>query len=223
LSRNIIPELDAVVEKTKAFVLADPKFRGVFDGSATRASYIEFLSQTYHYLKQTPLTLRTAVQTLTNHPNPIYRQVRDRFVHHEQEEEGHEDWVLNDIRALGGDVEAVKKMDPCPAVKAYVAESAFIATSRQAIAVMGLAYLLEGLAQQLGLMAVDNLKSRSGIPNIEKAVTFLKGHGHLDQRHMEELRQVVAAITDDDDKDAIVTRAKTASNQYTHLLHYSSF
>jgi pyrroloquinoline quinone (PQQ) biosynthesis protein C len=217
---SLITELASILEEATSTILGDPLFASIFKGTASRETYLAYLSETYHYIKQTPVTLRLGAETLARLDHPVYRAIRQKFIDHEKEESGHDDWVLSDIRALGGDAEAVQRSAPNPAVAAYIAEARFVATSRHPVAIFGEAFVLEGLAQRLGLEGSHNLRTRSGIPGIEHAVSFMHGHGELDQGHTVELEEVLALITDPEDQRHILRRARNVAYQYTHMLHY---
>jgi pyrroloquinoline quinone (PQQ) biosynthesis protein C len=217
--RDIVPELDGIIADTVAQLRADPVFSRIFDGTASPELYLRFLTQTYHYVKLTQVLLAEGAKALKDHPDPERRAFGERFAHHEAEEIGHEQWVLNDIRALGADVAAAERATPCAAVKGYLAMCAFVWDSRHPIALMGVSTLLEGVSEKLGSSTSRAFKERSTIPNIREALTFLEAHGEADVGHMEEARAAIRRVTSAADQDAIVLTARMTAFYYTHLLH----
>jgi pyrroloquinoline quinone (PQQ) biosynthesis protein C len=218
-SGDIVEVLDRIIVGTVATLRADPTFGRIFDGTASRELYLRFLTQTYHYVKLTRTLLAAGARALRDDADPTRRAFGERFAHHEQEEVGHEQWVLDDIRALGADVAAAERAEPCAAVKGYVAMSTFVWESRHPIAIMGISTLLEGISEKLGSSTARSFRERSAIPGIDEALTFLDTHGEADVGHMEEARAALRRITDERDREAVVSCARMTSLFYVHLLH----
>ena len=216
---DIVPVLDQLIGDTVALLRADPVFGRIFDGTASPELYLRFLTQTYHYVKLTQVMLGEGARALRDHADPERRAFGERFAHHELEEVGHEQWVLNDIRALGADVAAAERAAPGAAVKGYLAMSAFVWESRHPVALMGVSTLLEGVSAQLGSSTARAFKERSTIPHIEKALSFLEAHGEADIGHMDEARAALRKVTGARDKEAIVLVARMTALYYTHLLY----
>jgi pyrroloquinoline quinone (PQQ) biosynthesis protein C len=193
-------------------------FKTLLEGQADSDLYIRFLIQTYHYVKFTPISLRVAADSLEGHLDPVYETVRERFKEHEFEEQGHDEWVLNDLRNLGEDPIIVQRISPCDEIDAYNAYSKFVVKSSNAVALLGQAFMLEGISQRYGTPMARNLSERSEIPNAPNAVTFLAGHGDADQEHMAELRQVITLITNEGDLDALVLCAQVVSQLYSSMI-----
>ncbi|MCK9912572.1 iron-containing redox enzyme family protein, partial [Microbacteriaceae bacterium K1510] len=72
------------------------------------------LTQAYHHVKHTfPLLALASVHTRDE-------AYQDALVEYMEEERGHEKWILNDIRAMGGDAEAVRSGEPGQACQIMV-------------------------------------------------------------------------------------------------------
>jgi pyrroloquinoline quinone (PQQ) biosynthesis protein C len=197
---------------------SDSPFAKLLEGEADSDLYVGFLIQTYHYVKFTPASLRLAAERLKGHSNPFYESLRERFSEHEAEEEGHDQWVLNDLMSLGQNPDIVQRISPCDAIDAYNAYSKFVVRSSNAVAILGQAFMLEGISQRYGTPMARNLSEKSGIPNARNAVSFLAGHGDADQEHMAELRRVIHSISDERDLDAVVLCAKVVSQLYSSMI-----
>ena len=75
-------------------------------GAVTREMYIDFLTQAYHHVKHTfPLLSLAASRT----SDPSYQKALLAYMN---EERGHDEWILDDIRAIGGDAEHVRHGRP---------------------------------------------------------------------------------------------------------------
>jgi hypothetical protein len=128
---------------------SDTPFKKLLEGEADSDLYVQFLVQTYHYVKFTPTSLRLAAERLQGHSNPLYKSLRERFREHEAEEEGHDQWVLNDLISLGQNPDIVQRISPCDEIDAYNAYSRFVVKSSNAVAILGQAYMLCGWTKVL--------------------------------------------------------------------------
>jgi pyrroloquinoline quinone (PQQ) biosynthesis protein C len=211
--------LDAIVAEAVADLSSDPVTGRIFDGTASRELYLRFLIETYHYVLETTPLLKAGARALSGSRDALGQAMHERFNEHAKDETGHEQWVLDDIAALGGDVDAAKRAEPSAAVRAYVAMVRFVGLSRRPLGLIGVAYFLEGISEQLGTKTAENMKKHSTIPGVEKALSFVESHGSADVGHMEEGRATLRKITDARDKAAILLCAQSAAFQYAEMLH----
>ena len=218
---DLVKELEKVLNEMIEKLYISPQYLRLISGKISEEEYLYFLTQTYHYVINTPKSLLTAAENLAGHPNPVYQMSRERFIEHAKEETGHHLWVLNDVKGLGYEPEIVTNASPCPAVNAYNAYSHFVVTSANPIALFGEAYILEGFSEKIFPITVKNLETHSQIPNIKQAMWFIVSHGEADVGHMESLRNVLGKITDENDKKAILLCAEVVAQVYANLLHYS--
>lgn len=77
-------------------------------GEVSLAAYVAFLTEAYHHVKHTVPLLRLCGSKLPEH----YEWLRNGVNEYIDEELGHEEWILNDIRACGADAEAVRNGTP---------------------------------------------------------------------------------------------------------------
>jgi pyrroloquinoline quinone (PQQ) biosynthesis protein C len=215
---DLVAILHSSVEETIASLMADEVFRTVFDGTATRELYLRFLARTYHYVTYTSFQLEEGKKITSLGPDPFQQEMHERFTHHAKEEAGHELWVLDDIRALGGDAEAVKREDPGVAVKAYAAMVMLVLRSGNPLGILGVGALLEGISAKLGTLAANNLRRHSKIPNIENALKFFDSHGEADREHILEQNRTLSNVPDEQDRRAIRLCIEFTSFQYRNLL-----
>lgn len=215
---DLVQTLDALIADTVATVRDDPRLGAVFDGTASRELYLAFLTQTYHYVVETTPLLRAGARALAGRGDALGQEMHARFAEHAREETGHEQWLLDDIAALGADVEAAKRADPSPAVKAYTAMVRAFGASRRPLGLLGVAFLLEGVSEQLGGRTAEAMKRRSSIPNIERALSFVETHGTTDVGHMEEGRRTLRKLADPRDRAAVRLCAEATAFYYTELL-----
>src|SRR5450755_3429176 len=86
--------------------LSIPLVRSTLRNGASRSLYLDFLTEAYHHVKHTfPLLALAASRTSDE-------RYQDALVEYMEEERGHEKWILDDIRAVGGNPAAVRSGTP---------------------------------------------------------------------------------------------------------------
>lgn len=91
-----------------------------------------------------------------------FKHVRYDLYERIEEEQGHEDWVLEDIQAVGGDVEAARTTPPSAPVQAMIAFNYYSAERRHPCSVMGMLYMLEVVASVYGGRVSDSIAKAIG-------------------------------------------------------------
>jgi pyrroloquinoline quinone (PQQ) biosynthesis protein C len=205
-ARTLVEELDA-----------DASARQMFDGSIDTRGYAHWLIQTYHYVRWTTPLLQQAGRRLKRLGR--HGALAELLLQKAAEEQGHERWLLADLKQLGWSREEVEQTAPCPAVLAYVAWNRFTAESGSPTAFLGTAYVLEYLSVYRASGAVERLIQRGAIAHIRKAVTFLRGHAGSDTAHVAELSTVLLSLEDPREQAAIVLSARTTHALYLGLFH----
>ena len=82
----------------RATLLAQPLFADALAGRVTRPMYRAFLTEAYHHVRHTVPLMMAAGARLGRDAEWL----RGKLVHYIEEEYGHHEWVLNDLRAAGG-------------------------------------------------------------------------------------------------------------------------
>jgi pyrroloquinoline quinone (PQQ) biosynthesis protein C len=212
---DVIATLEHESRELIRWLDTNTRARQLFDGTLDATTYAHFLMQTYHYVRwTTPLLAHAGQRMARMGRHPVLAELLQQKA---QEERGHERWLLADLRNLGWSAEAVERSLPCAAVAAYVAWNRFTVEAGSPTAFLGTAYVLEALSVYRAGEAVGHLIERSGIPNIRKAVTFLRGHADADVGHVEELATVLRGLTDPEEAEALVLSARTTRVLYTGL------
>ena len=173
-----------------------PLIGAVVRGDASRDEYIRFLAGTYHYVRWSgPLLAATAAGLRRRARHPWLATLAEAKA---EEEAPHDRWALEDLRGCGENVELVK-LGPEPlAVRAYVDWSLAMAEDGSP-AFLGAAYALEFMSMSRAQLAANNLRARGAIPGIERAVSFLAGHGEADAGHVALLADVLGRLDDRQD------------------------
>lgn len=177
-------------------------------GDVTRELYLEFLTQAYHHVRHTvPLLMAVGSRLPSRH-----LWLQKELVHYVEEEQGHDEWILGDITAAGGNAAAVRDGAPAFETDAMVAYAYDTVTRRNPVAFFGMVYVLEGTSVALALNAADAVQRTLALPN--KAFTYLRSHGSLDQQHIGDLARIVDRFDAVEDLPAIVTCAQAMFRLY---------
>ena len=207
--------VDALEQEGRGLVEAldaHPDARRLFDGTIDVEGYVHYLVQTYHYVRWSMPLLVSAgerLKRLGRHP-----RLAELLLQKAVEERGHERWLLADLRNLGCSEERVEGTARAPAVDAYTGWNFFTSRAGVPTAFLGTAYILEYLSVTRASGAVERLLEVDAIPNIHKAVTFLRSHGAADVEHVAELTSVLRTLTDREEQAAVLLSARTTRALY---------
>ncbi|WP_284618038.1 TenA family transcriptional regulator [Aquabacterium humicola] len=189
-------------------LLATPIIQGALAGRVSVASYIAFLTEAYHHVRHTVPLLKAARDAL----RPHQAWLRDALDEYVDEEAGHDEWILNDIAACGGDAEAVRHGPPGHATEVMVAYAYDTIARVNPVAFFGMVHVLEGTSVSLALMAADAIQKPLGLP--DSAFSYLRSHGTLDQQHTATFALLMDQIDDARDRADIVHAARAFYRLY---------
>ena len=171
-------------------------------GELSLESYIAFLTQAYHHVKHTTPLLMACGSRI-----PHQREwLRDAMAHYIEEELGHQEWILNDIRVCGGDAEAVRNGEPDMPAELMCAYAYDLVQRRNPIGFLGMVLVLEGTSVKLATEAAKNTQRNLRLP--DNAFTYLTSHGALDISHMDFYAGLVNRLEDAADRAFVIHAAK---------------
>lgn len=177
---------------------------------AARETYLAFLEQAYHHVRHTfPLLALAASRT-----GDEYYQ--DALVEYMEEERGHEKWILDDIRFLGGDADAVAKGEPGQACAIMIGYAYYAIEHVSPYAMLGSVHVLEGLSVMLADKLADVLKTTLGLPD-DAGFSYLRSHGALDQEHVAFFRDTINGFKDRAIQDLIIAQSKIFYRLYGNI------
>lgn len=131
------------------------------------------------------------------------RQVRYYLYEHMHEESGHEQWVLNDLEAVGVSPEQTAAHVPMPDTLAINGYNYWAADRRDPCSVLGMMYALEVIASVYGGPFSSAIRE-SLLLEGERGVSFISSHATMDAEHMASLRTILNTIGDVPAREAIV-------------------
>lgn len=190
-------------------LLSTPIIQGALQrGEVSLPSYIAFLTEAYHHVKHTVPLLKATKAALPAH-HAWLRAPLDEYI---EEEAGHDEWILNDIAACGGNAQAVRHGRPSHATEVMVAYAYDTIARGNPLGFFGMVHVLEGTSVSLALMAADAIQKPLHLP--DAAFTYLRSHGTLDQEHTAHFELLMDQIEDPADQAAIVHAARAFFRLY---------
>jgi pyrroloquinoline quinone (PQQ) biosynthesis protein C len=199
-----MPFFDRLVTETaeaQQSLLVVPQLQAGLTGKIDRETYIAYLTQAYHHVCHTVPLLSAARARLEDKPH--FARALDEYI---EEETGHEQWILNDIAAAGGDASAAAASKPNPATSAMVNHAYEVIEHGNAAAMFGMVYVLEGTSVAMATNGAKAVQTSLGLP--ADAFTYLNSHGSLDLEHMHFFARLMNGVEDERDQIAIIAMAR---------------
>ena len=157
-----------------------------------RDLYPEYLETMHGIVRASvPLmeTARTRSLEFSGH-DAVAAAVAEYFEKHIDEEIGHDEWLLEDLEALGRERAAVLGRPPSPAVAAVIGAQYYWILHVHPVALLGYTMLLEGYAPVPA--DVDDLMARTGYG--ADSFRTMSGHAELDPGHADELAETIDSL-----------------------------
>lgn len=189
-------------------LLDTPIIQGCLRGEVALPSYVAFLREAYHHVRHTVPLLQATSAALPAH----HAWLHGPLAEYVDEEAGHDEWILDDIRACGGDADAVRHGPAGHATEVMVAYAYDLIARRNPLGFFGMVHVLEGTSVSLALLAADAIQRPLGLP--DAAFSYLRSHGTLDVQHTAHFAQLMDRITDPQDQQAIVQAARAFFRLY---------
>lgn len=194
--------LTAETETERAALFSVPLILDAMAGRVTRETYIAYLTQAYHHVKHTLPLLMAAGSRMPEEKEWIRRG----FAEYIEEEVGHEEWILNDINAAGGDSEAARHATPSFATELMTAYAWDTVSRRNPVGFFGMIFVLESTSAAQATHAAEALQASLKLP--KSAFTYLTSHGALDLKHMKFFERTINKMQDAKDQADIIHVAK---------------
>ena len=201
-------DLSAATRDCQEELLALPFVRRAIEGTLPLAAYRAFLSQAYHHVRHT-VPLLMALGSVLPERHSWMRPAVSEYI---REEMGHEEWILDDIAASGGDPRAVRASEPRFPAEMLVSYAYDTIHRGEPIGFFGMVHALEGTSVRGATQAAVNLQRALALP--ESAFSYLRSHGSLDQDHVRFFESLMDRIESDDDRHRVVHCARAFFRLY---------
>jgi pyrroloquinoline quinone (PQQ) biosynthesis protein C len=187
--------------------LAIPLVKQAQASGGTRELYLAFLTEAYHHVKHTfPLLALASAHTRDERYRPALAVYMN-------EERGHDQWILDDIRAMGGNADEVARGKggiPCQVMVGY----AYYAIEWiSPYALLGMVHVLEGLSVMLA-HTVAGAVQRSLGTGAGGGYSYLQSHGALDVEHTALFQKLIDSFEDRETQDTVIEAARVMYRLY---------
>jgi len=206
-----MPFFDELQQRTsgaRAELFAIPVIRECLAGRVTCDQYLAFLAQAYHHVRHTVPLLMACGSRLPESKGWL----RTAIVEYIAEEAGHEEWILNDIAAAGGDPRLVRDGAPSAATELMIAYVYDTIARRNPVGFFGMVHVLEGTSTALATNAAQVIRASLDLP--PEAFTYLTSHGALDQQHVRFFADLMDRLQDPGDQSAVTHAANMVYRLY---------
>ncbi|THC46658.1 TenA family transcriptional regulator [Massilia sp. Mn16-1_5] len=208
---NFFEQLQAATEPQRQDMFSIPIIQDALQGKVITSQYIAFLGQAYHHVKHTvPLLMACGSRLDARH-----EWLREAIAEYIEEEVGHQEWILSDIRACGGDAEAVRHARPHASTELMVAYAYHQIDRGNPVAFFGMVHVLEGTSTALATHAADTMRSALALP--PEAFSYLSSHGSLDLDHVKFFEGLMNRLEDAADREAVVHMARMMYGLYGNV------
>lgn len=195
-------------DQARLGLVSAPIIQGCLQGRVSLPSYLAFLREAYHHVSHTVPLLAACKAALPAR----HAWLDDALAEYIEEEKGHDAWILDDIRAAGGDAEAVRCGRPDHATEVMVAYAYDTIARRNPLGFFGMVHVLEGTSVALALQAAGQIQQQLALP--DAAFSYLRSHGTLDREHTAHFALLMDRIDDPADQADIVHAARAFYRLY---------
>ena len=203
--------LQAETERSRYQLIQSAIIQEALRGDVTRGQYLAFLAQAYHHVKHTvPLLMACGSRLDARH-----EWLKKAIAEYIDEEYGHEQWILNDIKAAGGDPVAVANSQPHISTQAMVAYAYHQVDRKNPVGFFGMVHVLEGTSTALATLAAEKIQLNLALP--DSAFSYLTSHGSLDLEHVKFFEVLMNQLTAPEDQAAVVDTAHAIYHLYGEI------
>lgn len=174
-------------------------------------TYRAFLVQAYHHVRHTVPLLMACGSRLPDRLDWLQPYIVDYI----DEEQGHEQWIRNDIEATGADAAALLSMRPNLPTELMVSYAYDTIARGNPAGFFGMVYVLEGTSVALATRVAGIVQQELGLPR--RAFSYLLSHGSLDQEHIGTYEKIVNRLDDPNDCAAVVHCANAFFKLYSDV------
>jgi hypothetical protein len=146
-----------------------------------------------------------------------FQSIRHFLYGHMHEEAGHEEWVLNDLDAVGVTRSDARAHAPGVHTLALNGYNYWAADRRHPCSSLGMLYALEVIASVYGGPFASAIRD-SLLLEGDRGVSFIDSHSTLDAEHMAQLRVVLNQLKDEAAQAAVVESVRVNFHHFTRIV-----
>ena len=146
-----------------------------------------------------------------------WQAVRHFLYEHMHEETGHEEWVLNDLEAIGVQRSDARHHVPSAHTLALNGYNYWAADRRHPCSVLGMLYALEVIASVYGGPFASAIRE-SLLLEGSAGVSFIDSHATMDAQHMAQLRLVLNKVVAADARAGVIESVRVNFHHFTRII-----
>lgn len=212
---NTMTFYDRLIQETKdarESLYHVPQLVDGLRGDISKDTYIAYLTEAYHHVRHTVRFMMAMGVRLPENRKWLHDAISEYI----EEEKGHEEWILNDIAAAGGDKEAARAATPNLETQVLVSYNYDYIARKNPVGFLGMVFMLESTSTQIANVGADAVKAKLGLP--QSAFTYLYSHGALDIEHLKFFEELVNKIDDPQDQAAIIEVANNTFRLFANVM-----
>ena len=179
--------------------------------------YRALLLELYHVVWQFNPVCAAAASRMGDPAHDELQPIRHFLYEHMHEETGHENWVLNDLEAIGVAPTTARAHGPGVHTLALNGYNYWAADRRHPASALGMLYALEVIASVYGGPFASAIRE-SLLLEGDHGVSFIASHASLDAQHMAELRTILNQLKDPAALEAIVESVRVNFHHFTRII-----
>lgn len=171
-----------------------------------------YLIETYHYVMHNP---KHQALVGAHMKEKIFKYIKFCFEHAE-EETGHEMMAMHDLLSLGLEKENFLVPNPHPNTEVFIGYLYWISTNGNPLQRLGYSFWAEDSYQYIGQL-MEKVKTTL---NLQKSqMTFLISHATIDEKHAQEIDEMISEFCKTDDDWYVVEKVlKTSLRLQSEML-----
>lgn len=206
-------------DASRRAIETSPRAHAMINNGLTLPEYRAFLHDLFHIVWHFCPIMAVAAARCDDRLRNIRYELYERI----EEEKGHEDWVLEDLGAVGGDVPGAKGSAPSAPVQAMIGFNYYAAERVHPCSVLGMLYVLEVVASVYGGKVADSIARAIGRETGAGGFRFLSSHATMDAVHMAKLNVLLKTIDDPAAQAAIIESTHVNFCQFGQLFSDGGF
>jgi len=180
-------------------------------GDISLSTYQAFLTEAYHHVKHTTPLLMACGSKIPHEKEWL----RNAIAEYIEEELGHQEWILNDLKMTGINPETVRYGQPHHTTELMVSYAYDLINRINPVGFFGMVLVLEGTSIALASNAAAAIQKQFALP--DEAFSYLTSHGSLDIEHMSFYESLMNQVTDSNDQAIITHAAKMFYRLYGNI------
>ena len=202
----------ATDEDRRAFETHPVVAAAVADGMEVER-YRSLLLELYHVVWHFNPVCAAAASRMSDE----WQAVRHFLYEHMHEETGHEEWVLNDLEAVGVQRSDARGHLPSAHTLALNGYNYWAADRRHPCSVLGMLYALEVIASVYGGTFASAIRESLLLEGIA-GVSFIDSHATMDAQHMAHLRLVLNKVVAADGRAGVIEAVRVNFHHLTRII-----